>query len=160
MMTFGLLLLAVILVVLALRRPPGPPPSPDLAEVPVGPGRLEALLRLPEPARARAWALLCSVQDALATPGDARASFVLREVRDTYLPDTVDAFLRVTSAGRAQLERQRQSPEALLLEQLTLMEGGVREALQHDHVAADRLLSQGRFLREKFGSQELRVEER
>ncbi|MFC6748160.1 hypothetical protein [Deinococcus aquaticus] len=41
----------------------------------------------------------------------------------------------------------------LLDEQLTLLEDGVREALRHDHAAADRLLTQGRFLRERFGGE-------
>lgn len=147
-----ILALAVILIVLATRR--SPPPADPSSAPPARPGGVaEDVMRLPEPARAQAWALLCRVHDALRDgPGDARSTFLLQQTRDQYLPDTVGAFLTLTPAARAQLERQGQVPETLLTEQLALMEGGVAEVLRHDHAAADRLLTQGRFLRERFGS--------
>ncbi len=146
-----ILALAAVLILLATRRAP----APDVthAEAPAPTRTLpDNLLRLPEPARSRAWALLCSLHDALReVPGDARTSFLLQQTRDQYLPDTVSAYLHLTPAARAQLEAQGQPPETLLLEQLSLIEGGVAEVLRHDHAAADRLLTQGRFLRERFG---------
>ncbi|GGR85115.1 hypothetical protein [Deinococcus sedimenti] len=159
MITVVVLVLAVILVGLALRRPA--PGVAEAAPVAVQPRGADAVLRLPEPARARAWALQCAVHDGLTAAGDTRTAFLLREVQDRYLPDTVDAYLRLTPAARAQLERQGQPAEALLLDQLTLLEGGVLETQRRDHAAADRLLTQGRFLRERFGpSADLRVPER
>ena len=146
-----ILALAAVLILLATRRAPAPDVTPT--ETPAPTRTLpDDLLRLPEPARTRAWALLCSLHDALReAPVDARTSFLLQQTRDQYLPDTVSAYLHLTPAARAQLEGQGQPPETLLLEQLSLIEGGVAEVLRHDHAAADRLLTQGRFLRERFG---------
>ncbi|WP_328774649.1 hypothetical protein [Deinococcus aquaedulcis] len=102
-------------------------------------------LRLPEPHRLYALALLCRLEDA-PQAAQGRTLFVLRQARDTYLPETLRAYLHLTPAGRAQLAAQGHSPEALLGEQLALINGAVTEALAHDHAAADRLLTQGRFL--------------
>lgn len=161
MMTFALLL-GVALLIFALRRAAPTPPATGGPARQVPSGRIEALLQLPEPARSRAWSLLCAVQDSLQVgPGDPQSTYLLREVRDSYLPDTIEAYLRLPPSARAQLDRQGQSPEALLLDQLILLEGGVREAQRHDHTAADRLLAQGRFLSERFGpARDLKVENR
>lgn len=156
-----ILALAAVLILLATRRAPAPDVTPTETPAPTRP-LPDDLLRLPEPARTRAWALMCTVHDALRSePADARAAFLLRQTLTDYLPDTVRAFLHLTPAARAQLEAQGQPPETLLLEQLSLIEGGVAEALRHDHAAADQLLTQGRFLRERFGAAgDLRVRER
>ena len=114
---------------------------------------LEALiLRLPEPARAHAWTLLCAVADAQREEQtDARTAYLLVQTRAAYLPDTLRAYLQLTDGARRTLAAQGQPADLLLAEQLRLMEDGVREALRHDHATADRLLTQGRFLRERFG---------
>ncbi|MBZ9749257.1 hypothetical protein K7W42_00110 [Deinococcus sp. HMF7604] len=128
---------------------PAPPPA-------VLPGPETLALRLPEPARARAWALLCGVRDALATgETDPRSRYLLTQTQERYLPDTLHAYLALTPEAQATLRQQGQPAEVLLAEQLTLLEDGVREALRRDHAAADRLLTQGRFLRERFGAGEL-----
>lgn len=114
------------------------------------------VLRLPEPQRARAWAILCAVADAQARPEgppDTRTAYLLAETRRTYLPETLRAYLSLTDAARGRLSAQGQPADALLQEQFGLIEDGVREALRHDHAAADRLLTQGRFLRERFQGQ-------
>ncbi len=113
-------------------------------------------LRLPEPARTQAWKLLCMVIDARkdGVDGDNRTAYLLAQTREAYLPDTLRAYLSLTDGARRTLEGQGQPPETLLTEQLGLLEDGVREALRHDHATADRLLSQGRFLRERFGAAE------
>ncbi|CAM4392368.1 hypothetical protein [Deinococcus marmoris] len=113
-------------------------------------------LRLPEPARTQAWTLLCMVTDAHrnGVNGDTRTAYLLAQTRQSYLPDTLRAYLSLTDGARRTLESQGQDPETLLTEQLGLLEDGVREALRHDHATADRLLSQGRFLRERFGAAE------
>ncbi|CAM3641264.1 hypothetical protein [Deinococcus frigens] len=113
-------------------------------------------LRLPEPARTQAWKLLCMVTDARkdGVDGDTRTAYLLSQTREAYLPDTLRAYLNLTDGARRTLESQGQPPETLLSEQLGLLEDGVREALRHDHATADRLLSQGHFLRERFGAAE------
>jgi hypothetical protein len=113
-------------------------------------------LRLPEPARTQAWGLLCLVTDARpeGINGDPRTAYLLAQTREAYLPDTLRAYLNLTDGARRTLQGQGQPPETLLSEQLGLLEDGVREALRHDHATADRLLSQGRFLRERFGAAE------
>lgn len=129
-------------------------PHAAVAPAPEGPETL--ILRLPDDARARAWALLCTVADAQQGKGnpDTRTAYLLRQTRESYLPDTLRAYLGLTDGARRALEAQGQSPDTLLTEQIALMEDGVREALRHDHAAADRLLTQGRFLRERFGTTE------
>ncbi|WP_221088781.1 hypothetical protein [Deinococcus aquaedulcis] len=122
-----------------------PAPIPDAAET--------LALRLPEPARAQVWSLLCRVADALAhDDNDARTTFLLTQTRADYLPETLLAYLQLTPEARGVLLRQGQPAEVLLQEQLTLLDDGVREAVRRDHAAADRLLTQGRFLRERFGA--------
>ena len=90
-----------MLILLATRRASAPDVTP--AEAPAPPRTLpDNLLRLPEPARSRAWALLCSLHDALReAPVDARTSFLLQQTRDQYLPDTVSAYLHLTPAARS-----------------------------------------------------------
>lgn len=111
------------------------------------------ILRLPEPSRAQAWTLLCAVADAQREEqADTRTAYLLAQTRTAYLPDTLRAYLHLTDGARRTLAAQGQPADLLLAEQLRLMEDGVREALRHDHATADRLLTQGRFLRERFGS--------
>lgn len=146
------------------RSLPGPASGPGRALQP-GPAALAApqgetpetlTLALPEPARRQGWELLCLLHDGLSTLGaeDTRTRFLLSQTRASYLPDTLRAYLHLTEGARRQLRAQGQDPETLLSEQLTLMRGGVEEALRRDHAAADRLLTQGRFLRERFGDAE------
>lgn len=143
--------------------PPGPafPALPDPVAAESAPETL--LLSLPEPARRHAWELLCLVHDGLeaSSGADTRTRYLLAQTRQSYLPDTVRAYLHLTEGARQQLTAQGQSPEQLLDEQLAVMESGVHEALRRDHAAADRLLTQGRFLRERFGNaaEELRVKQ-
>ncbi|WP_165795322.1 hypothetical protein [Deinococcus koreensis] len=124
-------------------------PAPEAAQ---GAGVEALILCLPEPARNDAWTLLCSVADAQREgQPDTRTAYLLAQTREAYLPDTLRAYFNLTEGARRTLSAQGQPPELLLGEQLRLMDDGVREALRHDHATADRLLSQGRFLRERFG---------
>lgn len=138
----------------AVQLPPAPSPLPEeeTRNTPDVDGTEALILRLPEPARAQAWGLLCGVADAQrAGQADTRTAYLLNQTRRAYLPDTLRAYLNLSGGARRLLAEQGQIPEVLLGEQLRLMEDGVREALRHDHASADRLLSQGRFLRERFG---------
>ncbi|MVN89077.1 hypothetical protein GO986_20255 [Deinococcus sp. HMF7620] len=130
---------------LALRQPvtatlPNPPVQADDAPA--------LALRLPEPHRLYTLALLCRLEDA---PQDTEPAthFLLRQTRAEYLPDTLRAYLAVTPAARQQLGGQGHTPESLLGEQLALLNQAVTEALAHDHTAANRLLTQGRFLADR-----------
>ncbi|MDO4246870.1 MAG: hypothetical protein Q4C89_12675 [Deinococcus sp.] len=136
--------------------------APAVAPLPVAAAENEAapetlILALPDPARAQAWQLLCLIHDGLqaGTLTDTRARYLLTQTRQSYLPDTLRAYLNLTDGARRHLTAQGQTPEQLLDEQLSLMTSGIREALRHDHAAADHLLTQGRFLRERFGTGEL-----
>ena len=125
---------------------PGQAPSGDASAL---------ALRLPEPHRLYALALLCRLEDAPLAGLDARARYLLAQVRSEELPATLRAYLNLTPAARQQLSAQGQSPEELLREQLELMSQGVEEALGRDSAAADRMLAQGHYLRQKFQPIEL-----
>ncbi|MDV6375781.1 hypothetical protein [Deinococcus arenicola] len=90
-------------------------------------------LQLPEPHRLYALALLCRLQDA-----------------QTETLNALSAYLNLTPAARTRLSAQGQDAVKLLREQLTLINGGVTEALGQNHTPADRMLTQGHFLGERF----------
>ena len=132
------------------RAKSGPPPAALPTPEPADPHAAPVLaLRLPEPLRSQAWQLLRQLQDAPRTL-DARSAFLVKQTRADYLPQTLRAYLDLTDGARRRLEAQGMDAETLIAEQLDLMESGVQEALRLDHAAADRLLTQGRFLRERF----------
>lgn len=128
----------------ALPLPP-PPADPNAAPV--------LALKLPPAQRQQVWDILCTLADA---PGElpARERFTLEQAASDYLPETLRSYLNLSDADRQRLRAQGMTPEGLLSEQLQLIAEGVREALSHDHARADRLLTQGRFLRERFGGGE------
>ena len=127
---------------------PAPTPLADPNAAPV------LALKLPEPLRSKALSLLVQIQDAQIqdAPGtlDARSAYLVRQTAGDYLPQTLRAYLDLTPGARSRLAAQGMDPETLAAEQLDLMAAGVSEALRLDHAAADRLLTQGRFLRERF----------
>ncbi|WP_293910152.1 hypothetical protein [Deinococcus sp.] len=122
---------------------PAPAPLADPNAAPV------LALKLPEPLRSKALALLVQIQDAPGTL-DARSAYLVRQTAGDYLPQTLKAYLDLTPGARSRLSAQGMDPDTLAAEQLDLMAAGVSEALRLDHAAADRLLTQGRFLRERF----------
>lgn len=132
-------------------------PTSDAAPKVASDSTAALILRLPEPQRQQAWTLLCLITDQLHAglpSADTRTRYLLDQTAQTYLPDTLRAYLQLTPGAAQHLRSQGQEPTTLLSEQLSLIEDGVRTALQHDHAAADRLLTQGRFLRERFGEAE------
>lgn len=106
-------------------------------------------LRLPEPQRGLALALLAQLTDAPESL-DARSRYLINQTKDGYLPETLRSYLDLKDGARQHLLAQGMNPETLLTEQLSLMRQGVQNALRLDHEAADRVLTQGRFLRERF----------
>lgn len=77
---------------------------------------------------------------------------MLSQIRLEYLPETLRAYQHLTPAGREQLRAQGRDPEGLLREQLERLNEGLDDLLHHDHAAADRMLTQGHFLRDRFGA--------
>lgn len=116
----------------------------------------EMMLLLPEPMRTETWQLLCLLHDHQYTP-DAHTRSLVQQVQNDYLHETLKAYLALTPIAKQQLLSQGKPAEHLLQEQIHLMQKGITEALQHDHVLADQLLTQGRFLRDRFHSNELRI---
>ncbi len=130
-----------------LQQAPAAPAAPP---VPTD-SAAELALGLPEPHRLYALALLCRLQDALdAGSLDAHSTFVLRQTRSEYLPATLRAYQNLTPAARARLDARGQNAEELMREQLERISSGVAEALGQNHSSADRLLTQGHFLGERF----------
>lgn len=125
----------------ALPEQNGPQPDDDAPAL---------ALRLPEPHRLYALALLCRLQDAETANLDAHTQFLIQQARNEYLPDTLRAYLKVTPAVRAHLAAQGYHADHLLHEQLELIVRGIEEALRNDHAAAQHILSQGIFLRDVF----------
>lgn len=140
----------------AKARAEGLPGAADAPQALPAPPQAE-LLPLPEPQRSQAFALLCRIHDADTATLDPRSRYLLEQTVQDYLPATVRAFTELSPAAAARLRNQGMPPEALLAEQIGLLEEGVREALGSDPSSADRLLVQGRFLRERFEKEKLRV---
>lgn len=107
-------------------------------------------LRLPEPHRLYALALLCRLQDLQGSELEAKAAYLVKQARFEYLPATLRSYLSMTPAAHQALLRQGHDPERLLREQLELVSRGIDEALQRDHQAAQNVLTQGVFLRDVF----------
>lgn len=112
------------------------------------------VLQLPEPARSKAWRVLCSIIDGQQQllHSDSRSQHLLIQTSETYFPETLQAYLALNGAARDRLNAGNQNAEELLLEQLNVIHDGVQQAIKHEHSAADRLLTQGHFLRERFAT--------
>ena len=106
-------------------------------------------LRLPEPHRLYALALLCRLQDAPPAQ-EPQVRALLGQIRFEYLPDTLRSYLNLTPAAREQLRAGGRDPEGLLREQLEHLSRGVDGTLRQDHGSASRLLTQGHYLRDRF----------
>ncbi|MBB5232852.1 hypothetical protein [Deinococcus budaensis] len=129
------------------------------AAAPADPHAAPALaLRLPEPQRTQALRLLCQLADAPADL-DPRSAYLVRQTQAEYLPATLRAYLDLHDGARRRLAAQGLDPETLLSEQLGLIGEGLEDALRLDHAAADRVLTQGRFLRERFQTPDLLLDE-
>jgi hypothetical protein len=97
------------------------------------------------------------------TAGDAVDPnvYLIRQTALTYLPDAFSTYLRLP---RVMAERRRvaagRTPHDVLLDQLDLMDRRLADVAddmaRHD---SDRLLANGRFLAEKFGTSSLEIEE-
>lgn len=120
------------------------------AQPQIGNNAAAMTLKLPEPQRMYALALLCRLEDAEQGELDAKAKFTLAETQTQYLPETLQSYLALTPQAKARLAQQGTPAEDLLQQQLHDIQAGVDATIQQDHKSAQRLLTQGSFLREKF----------
>lgn len=141
-----------------LRAEQGQAARPDATQpetdAPAGDPAPALALRLPEPHRLYALALLCRLEDAPLHTLDPQSAYLVRQARAEYLPGTLRAYLNLTPGARAELRAGGHDPEALLRRQLELVAQGVEDALRRDPASAAHLLTQGHFLGEVFPARE------
>jgi len=96
---------------------------------------------------------------AEALPQGSEDLYILRATALEYLPDALHAYLSLPRAFATLHPVQgTKTPTAVLLDQLNLLDSKMQEI--SDDIArndSDRLLANGRFLREKFGRSELQA---
>jgi hypothetical protein len=98
---------------------------------------------------ARIEAMLAQADALLAQGGSDEAAYALRETERRYLPDTLDAYLRVPPA------RRDATAATMLVEQLRLLERATAQRLAALSESAEiALAANGRFLTERFGALE------
>lgn len=81
--------------------------------------------------------------------------FTIRQTAMQYLPETLENYLKLPPAYRQlhAIDGQK-TAKALLVEQLTLLDGKMKEIVENVHLAdSQALLANGRFLDEKFKPQ-------
>jgi hypothetical protein len=86
--------------------------------------------------------------------------YLIRQTALDYLPSALSAYLALPRIYAERRPTMRgQTPHDVLLEQLALMDSKMREAadakLAHD---SQRLLENGRFIADRFGSSSLRID--
>jgi hypothetical protein len=113
---------------------------------------------------ARAWHIRESIVATLEVEGAANEAdpnvYLIRQTALSYLPEAFATYLRMP---RVMAERRRiangRTPHDVLLEQLELMDRRLEDVAddiaRHD---SDKLLANGRFLAEKFGSSAFQLE--
>ena len=128
---------------------------------------LETLLvrvqnRVPKEVLETLQSIQTSVLEAL--PGLSRGgaagghhAYVVRETAQTYLPETLQAYLELPPAfARLHAVKDGKTAQTLLLEQLGLLDATLKEIVSDLHRNdTDRLLVNGRFLEETFRKSEL-----
>jgi hypothetical protein len=113
---------------------------------------------------ARAWHIRESIVATLEVEGAENETdpnvYLIRQTALSYLPEAFNTYLRMP---RVMAERRRiadgRTPHDVLLEQLELMDRRLEDVAddiaRHD---SDKLLANGRFLAEKFGSSAFQLE--
>jgi hypothetical protein len=91
-------------------------------------------------------------------PIGAPEAFLIERTATSYLPIALENFLGLPAQARSQPLRDGKTPTQLLLHQLALLEGAMKEVAGNLHqYDADRLLAHGRFLEERLGRAGLSV---
>jgi hypothetical protein len=86
-------------------------------------------------------------------------SFTVRQIATDYLPGALQTYLKLPASYRTrQAVDQRKTPQDVLVEQLTLLDGKMQEILVSVHQNdVQALLANGRFLKEKFAAPVFKV---
>jgi hypothetical protein len=94
---------------------------------------------------------------ASALPLGSPELFVVERTATEYLPTALEAYLNLPPAyATLHPVRDGKTPKQILMDQLTLLESKMNEVADDVHRNdADRLLANGRFLEERFGSSAL-----
>jgi hypothetical protein len=95
-----------------------------------------------------------------ALPPGSPELFVVQRTATDYLPTSLESYLNLPRAY-ATLHRVQdgKTPQQVLMDQLTLLEGKMGEVADDVHRNdTDRLLANGRFLEERFGRSALSLE--
>lgn len=95
-----------------------------------------------------------------ALPPGSPELFVVQRTATDYLPTALESYLNLPRAY-ATLHRVQdgKTPQQVLIDQLTLLEGKMGEVADDVHRNdTDRLLANGRFLEERFGRSALSLE--
>jgi hypothetical protein len=105
--------------------------------------------------------VLTMLPRAEAMPAGSQDLYILRATALDYLPATLGAYLNLPrDYAAAHRLGDGRTAEADLLEQLALLESKLREV--SEDIArddGDRLVANGRFLKDKFGARELQAPE-
>jgi len=140
----------------------------DAAEIRSGLERLLRSLRgrVADDLYARVQSIQGSILATLEVEGRAGDTvdpnvYLIRQTALSYLPEALSTYLRLP---RVMAERRRvadgRTPHDVLLDQLDLMDRRLADVAddmaRHD---SDRLLANGRFLAEKFGTSDLEIDE-
>ena len=83
--------------------------------------------------------------------------YTIRQVALDYLPETLENYLKLsTDLATKKPIKDGKTAHDLLLEQLSLLDGELKEILEDiHHDDTQSLLAHGRFLKDKFGKSEL-----
>jgi hypothetical protein len=138
----------------------------DAAEVRDGLERLQRAIkgRVADDLYAKVVSIQASILGTLEAEGAANEAdpnvYLIRQTALTYLPEAFSTYLRMP---RVMAERRAiadgRTPHDVLLDQLTLMDRRLEDVAddiaRHD---SDKLLANGRFLAEKFGTSALEID--
>ncbi len=85
-------------------------------------------------------------------PPGSHAAFTAREALQTYLPDTIGAYLAVPPALRRSRQPGQRSPDDELNAQFRTLRSGLERLREEDAAAgAARMAQNGAFLHDRFG---------
>ena len=112
----------------------------------------------------RVMSIVASINQALPelSRGAAQTDgtlFTVRQIAVDYLPSALNTYLKLPPAYRVRhTVENRKTPQDLLEEQLTLLDGKMQEVLVSVHENdVQALLTNGRFLKEKFAEPVFKV---
>ena len=146
----------------------GPRPRPQLAKSTFDPQQIRRSLdhayqmthgRLPADAQSKVASIRQEVLELLPHaaefPPGSPDLYVLQRMALDYLPTTIEAYLALPpSYATGRVVQEGKTPLQIMKDQLDVLDAKMDEIAEAVHQRdSDRLLAQGRFLEERFGSQ-------